>query len=97
MTQHKFSNFFHKGTQTKSQVPANHQLILENLLQVPAPHHFLIINLLSPLEKNIYQSEKFEIINPKDLIIFPGQKGISCWKKKRNKFFYKTIYKRLIN
>ena len=62
----------------KSQVPATHQLILENLLQVPAPHHFLIINLLSPLEKTIYQSERFEIINPKDSIIFPGQKGISC-------------------
>ena len=59
MTRHKFSNLFHKGTQTKSQVPATHQLILENLLQVPAPHHFLIINLLSPLEKNIYQSERF--------------------------------------
>ena len=78
MTRHKFSNLFHKGTQTKSQVSATHQLILENLLQVPAPHHFLIINLLSPLEKNIYQSERFEIINPKDSIIFPVLKGISC-------------------
>lgn len=62
----------------KIQVPTTHQLILENLLQVPAPHHFLIINLLSPLERNIYQSERFEIINPKDSIIFSVLKGISC-------------------
>lgn len=62
----------------KSQVPATHQLILENLLQVPAPHYFLIINLLSPLEKTIYQSEEFGIINPKDSIIFSVLKGTSC-------------------
>lgn len=78
MTRHKFSNLFHKVTQTKSQVPATHKLILENLLQVPAPHHFLIINLLSPLEKTIYQSERFGAINPTDSIIFSVLKGISC-------------------
>lgn len=57
MTRHKFSNLFHKVTQTKSQVSATHQLILENLLQVPAPHHFLIINLLSLLEK-LYTNQR---------------------------------------
>lgn len=41
MTRHKFSNLFHKGTQTKSQLPVTHQLILENLLQVPAQVTFV--------------------------------------------------------
>lgn len=35
------------------------------------------------------QSEGFGTINPKDSIVFPGLKGISCLKKEKIIFFIK--------